>query len=59
MIVMKESKLMGLETPLPLPLHTLHQTLWQKDDFQADQNDLCVLVWRGERVLNQLNSSQT
>lgn len=46
--LMKESKLMGLKTPLPLSVHTLHQKLLQKDDFQTDENDMSVLEWRGE-----------
>lgn len=49
---------MGIKTPLPLPVHTLPQKLWQKDHFQTDQNYLSVHVWRDERVLNELNSSQ-
>lgn len=43
--LMKESKLMGLKTPLPLSVHTLHQKVLQKDDLQTDENDLPVLVW--------------
>lgn len=52
-----ESKLTGLKIPLPLPVHTLHEKLWQKMILRLIH--LSVLAWNSEGVLHQLNCSQS